>query len=82
MKKLIYFTAPWCGPCRQLGPIMQELNSQIVVQKVDVDNNPDLAQQYGIRNVPTVILTSEGVEVTRKVGLNPKQIYLDMYNQN
>jgi len=82
MKKLIYFTAPWCGPCRQLGPIMQELSSQVVIQKVDVDTNPDLAQQYGVRNVPTVILTSEGVEVTRKVGLNPKQIYLDMYNEN
>jgi len=82
MKKLIYFTAPWCGPCRQLGPIMQELSSQVVIQKIDVDNNPDLAQQYGVRNVPTVILTSEGVEVTRKVGLNPKQIYLDMYNEN
>ena len=82
MKKLIYFTAPWCGPCRQLGPIMQELSSQVVIQKIDVDNNPDLAQQYGVRNVPTVILTSEGVEVTRKVGLNPKQIYLDMYNKN
>jgi len=82
MKKLIYFTAPWCGPCRQLGPIMQELSSQVVIQKVDVDTNPDLAQQYGVRNVPTVILTSGGVEVTRKVGLNPKQIYLDMYNEN
>ena len=82
MKQLIYFTAPWCGPCRQLGPIMQEVSQQISVQKVDVDSNPDLAQKYGIRNVPTVVLTSEGVEVTRKVGLNSKRMYLDMYNQN
>lgn len=82
MKQLMYFTAPWCGPCRQLGPIMEDLSSQVVVKKVDVDSNPDLAQKYGIRNVPTVVLTTGGVEVARKVGLNPKQAYLDMYNQN
>ena len=82
MKKLIYFSAPWCGPCRQLGPIMEGLSSEIVVQKVNVDNEPDLAQRFGIRNVPTVVMTTEGVEVARKVGLNPKQAYLDMYNQN
>ena len=82
MKKLIYFSASWCGPCRQLGPIMEEVAQQATVQKVDVDAQPELAQQYGIRNVPTVILTSNNVEVIRKVGLNPKQAYLDMYNQN
>ena len=82
MKQLIYFTASWCGPCRQLGPIMGEVSQQASVQKVDVDSNPDLAQKYGIRNVPTVILTVNGKEVARKVGLNPKQAYLDMYNQN
>lgn len=82
MKQLIYFTAPWCGPCRQLGPVMEEVAQEINVQKVNVDNNPELAQQYGIRNVPTVVLTSGGHEVTRKIGLNPKQAYLDMYNQN
>ena len=82
MKKLIYFTAPWCGPCRQLGPVMEEVAREINVQKVNVDNNPELAQQYGIRNVPTVVLTSDGHEVIRKIGLNPKQTYLDMYNQN
>jgi len=80
--KLIYFSAPWCGPCRQLGPIMEEVGQQITVQKVNVDDSPDMAAHYGIRNVPTVVLTSGGVEVARKVGLNPKQAYLDMYNQN
>ena len=59
MKQLMYFTAPWCGPCRQLGPIMEDLSSQVVVKKVDVDSNPDLAQKYGIRNVPTVVLTED-----------------------
>jgi len=82
MKKFLYFSAPWCGPCRQLGPIMDEVAQQATVQKVNVDAQPELAQQYGIRNVPTVILTSNGVEILRKVGVNPKQAYLDMYNQN
>jgi len=81
MKKLIYFSAPWCGPCKQLGPIMEEVAQQATVQKVNVDDNPELAQRYGIRNVPTVILTSNDIEVIRKVGLNSKQAYLDMYNQ-
>tara|TARA_R100000773_G_C4186535_1_gene94092 strand:+ start:479 stop:727 length:249 start_codon:yes stop_codon:yes gene_type:complete len=82
MKKFIYFSAPWCGPCKQLGPVMEEIATQFQVQKVNVDDNPTLAQQYGIRNVPTVVLTKDGSEITRKLGLNPKQTYLDMYNQN
>ena len=83
MKKLLYFSAGWCGPCRQLGPIMEGLNSEgVPVQKIDVDSNPEIAQQFGIRNIPTVVLTSDGAEVIRKVGANPKQVYLDMYNQN
>ena len=61
---------------------MEEIATQIHVQKVNVDDNPTLAQQYGIRNVPTVVLTEDGSEITRKLGLNPKQAYLDMYHQN
>ena len=81
--KLIYFSAPWCGPCRQLGPIMDEVAQEVTVQKVNVDNSPDMASHYGIRNVPTVVaIDGYGNERARKVGLNPKQAYLDMYNQN
>ena len=83
MKKFIYFTAPWCGPCRQLGPIMSEIQSEgIPVQKIDVDSNPEICQEFGVRNVPTVVLQKNNTEVGRKVGLNPKQAYTDMYNQN
>jgi thioredoxin 1 len=81
MKKLLYFSAGWCGPCRQLGPIMTELQSEgITVQKIDVDTNPEICQSFGIRNVPTVILQVNDAEVGRKVGLNPKSAYLEMYN--
>ena len=82
MKKFIYFSAPWCGPCKQLGPIMDEIATQVFVQKVNVDDNPMLAQQYNIRNVPTVVLTEDGSEIGRKVGVNPKQAYLNMYGSN
>ena len=83
MKKFLYFTAPWCGPCRQLGPIMEQIQSEgVIVQKVDVDSNPEICQEFGVRNVPTVVLQADNTEVGRKVGLNPKQVYTDMYNQN
>jgi thioredoxin-like negative regulator of GroEL len=83
MKKFLYFSAPWCGPCQQLGPIMEELQlGGIRVQKIDVDSNPELCQTFNVRNIPTVVLTVNNADVGRKVGLNPKQAYLDMYNQN
>jgi len=83
MKKLLYFSATWCGPCKQLGPIMNEVSLDIPVKKIDVDQESGIAQKYGIRNVPTVILINErGQELAKKIGFNPKQAYLDMYNQN
>ena len=81
MKKLLYFSAGWCGPCRQLGPIMEELQSEgITVQKIDVDSNPEICQAFNVRNVPTVVLTIDDLDRGRKVGLNPKQSYLELYN--
>ena len=83
MKKFLYFSADWCQPCKQLGPIMERVSQNIPVQKINVDNDPNLSKRYGVRNVPTVILVRDGgVEIDRKLGVNPKQIYLDMYNQN
>jgi thioredoxin 1 len=83
MKQLIYFSAVWCQPCKMLGPVMEELQSEgYNVQKVDVDANPTLSQKYGVRNIPTVILAVNGEEIARKVGASPKKSYLDMYNQN
>jgi len=83
MKKFLYFSAKWCQPCRMLGPVMEELSNEgYAVQKIDVDNNAELSQQFGVRNIPTVILTVDGAEVGRKVGNASKAMYLDMYNQN
>ena len=81
MKKILYFSAAWCGPCKTLGPIIESLAGQINYQKVDVDNNQDLSIQYGVRNIPTLILLDENGEVKgRKVGLQTKQNILDFYN--
>ena len=81
MKKILYFSAAWCGPCKTLGPIVESLAGQINYQKIDVDNNQDLSIQYGVRNIPTLILLDENGEVKgRKVGLQTKQDILDFYN--
>ena len=81
MKKLLYFSADWCQPCKQLGPMMEKISQQIPTQKINVDTNPELQARYGVRNVPTVILQVDNVEKGRKLGLNPKNAYIDLYNQ-
>jgi len=82
MKKLLYFSAEWCRPCKMVGPVMEELKAEgYNVQKIDVDSNQELSQQFAVRNIPTVILTVDGVDSGRKVGANPKAMYLEMYNQ-
>tara|TARA_B100000925_G_C21714043_1_gene347971 strand:- start:128 stop:376 length:249 start_codon:yes stop_codon:yes gene_type:complete len=81
MKKILYFSAAWCGPCKTLGPIMESLSGQINYEKVDVDNNQDLPIQYGVRNVPTLILLDETGETKgRLVGIQSKDAILNFYN--
>ena len=73
---LVDFWAAWCGPCRMLGPIVEELHNEYegkaVVGKVDVDNNQQIAMQYGIRNIPTVLIFKNGEVVDKFVGVAPK----------
>ena len=80
MKKILYFSAAWCGPCKTLGPIMESASGQVNYQKVDVDNNPELSAKYGIRNIPTMVLVENGVEIRRKVGVLTKEQILNFYN--
>lgn len=73
---LVDFYADWCGPCKVVGPIVEELGNDyagiIDVRKVDVDSNPELAGQYGVRGIPTLILFKEGVAQDTIVGAVPK----------
>ena len=80
MKKILYFSAAWCGPCRTLGPIMESLSGQINYEKIDVDNNQDLSIKYGVRNIPTLILVENGEAKDKIVGVVPKERILDFYN--
>lgn len=75
--KYLYFSATWCGPCKSLSPIMNEVSSQVAVEKIDVDLDYERAQQYGVRNIPTVILVDGVTEVKRFIGVQPTQTYLN-----
>ena len=81
MKKILYFSAAWCGPCKMLGPIMESLADQINYEKIDVDNNQDLSIQYGVRNIPTLVLVENGEAIGRLTGLQQKDAILEFYNR-
>jgi thioredoxin 1 len=80
MKKILYFSAAWCGPCKTLGPIMESLSGQINYQKIDVDKDQDQSIKYGIRNIPTLILIENGEVKDKKVGVLSKGQILNFYN--
>jgi len=73
---MVDFWAEWCGPCRMLAPIVEELAEEYagkaVIGKIDVDNNPVVCDKYGIRNIPTVLFFKNGEIVDKQVGAAPK----------
>lgn len=75
--KYLYFSAAWCGPCRTLGPIMNQVSQEVPVDKIDVDSQSDIALKYNVRNIPTVVLVNGETEVKRFVGVQPKDTYLN-----
>lgn len=70
-KAVLYFSAPWCGPCKSFGPIIESFktdNPSVVVCKIDIDQSRDLTSLYTVRSVPTTIFLEHGAEVARQVG--------------
>ena len=78
---MVDFWAEWCGPCRMVGPIIDEISNdysgKAIVGKLDVDNNQEFAAKYGVRNIPTVLIFNKGELVDRKVGVSSKQTYAE-----
>ena len=66
-KILVDFYAEWCGPCKMLGPILEQVN-EIDVLKINVDEFPDLAAKFGVMSIPTLILFAEGKEIKKEIG--------------
>ena len=78
MKTIKYFSATWCGPCQRFKPIMQEVaNEGHSVQFIDIDSQGDMAQQYNVRSVPTIVIEQNGSEVNRLIGATTKQVILE-----
>ena len=78
---IVDFWAEWCGPCKQIGPILEEVSDEkkniLKILKLNIDENPETPQKYGVRGIPTLMLFKEGNLIDTKVGSLPKSTLID-----
>lgn len=83
---MVDFWADWCGPCKMLSPVIESLADQyegkVLVGKVNVDEEPELARRFGVMNIPTVVFLKNGQEIDRKVGVMPPQVFTGVLDAN
>ncbi|MGM9985681.1 MAG: thioredoxin [Bacillaceae bacterium] len=83
---LVDFWAPWCGPCRMIAPVLEELvaemGDKVKVVKVDVDDNQEIAVKYEVMSIPTLILFKDGVQVAKTMGFQPKEALVEFINSH
>lgn len=78
---VVDFWAEWCGPCRMISPIIEELSSdykdKALIGKVNVDDNPEISMKYGIRSIPTILILKNGEVIDKQVGVTTKKVLAD-----
>lgn len=82
MKQVLYFSAAWCGPCRTIKPMMQDLQSQMSVTFIDADSSSETCKTWNVRSIPTVVIIKNGMEIGRVTGLSiTKDAVIKLYNK-
>lgn len=83
---IIDFWAEWCGPCRMLAPILdqlsEEMEGKVKIVKMNIDENPETPSKFGVRGIPTMLLFKEGKQISTKVGVQPKNVLQEWINSS
>lgn len=80
MKEILFFSANWCGPCRNFKPVMESVSNSMPVRFINVDENPQLAAQYNVRSVPMLVFLKDGQEADKSIGVLTESQVKDKWN--